>query len=125
MATHSEQTVDALIRRINDGPDELHADVTPAVRALGAMGLDAVGPLLDLLASGDETTRLRAQRALEAILAHRHGFRDGQGFPSAAAEAAMRAEWDANGYDHAADASARAAAVANWRHWLAAARRRP
>jgi len=123
MAAKPRDTVESLIRRIDDDPDELHPDITPSVRALGAIGLAAVEPLLDLLLRADELTRLRAQRALEAILARRHGFRAGQGFPSAADEDAMRAEWNANGaYDYAADPHARTESVAMWRKWLASAR---
>ena len=123
MPSDPNDDIEMLIRRIDDDPDPLHADVTPAVRALGAQGLAAVAPLLDLLASGGDDTRLRAQRALEAIVAARHGFRAGQGFPSRAAEDAMRAEWQANGaYDYAADSHARTVSVAKWRKWLASAR---
>ncbi len=83
------------------------------------MGLKAAPPLLDLLMTDDELTRLHAQRALEMILSRRHGFVPGQGYPSPEAEEAMRSEWHANGnYDYAADANARSESVAKWREWL-------
>jgi len=108
------------LRTLNDAPDQMHQDVTPAVGVLSELGLAAVPALLDTLLSEDRLTRLRAQRALEAIINRRHGFAPGQGFPTPEAEAAARAEWRANGpYDHAADAAIRAAAVARWRRWLA------
>lgn len=115
--------VAAYIRALNDDADPLHLDITPAVYALSAIGLRAVGPLLDVLDRGDEMTRLRAQRALEGILNQRHGFHAGRGFPSAVAEDALRAEWKANGnYDYASDAAVRAASIMKWRQWLTTAR---
>jgi HEAT repeat protein len=110
----------ACLATLNDAADELHLDMTPSVQALGEMGLKAAPALLELLLHDDEMTRLHAQRALELILSRRHGFRPGRGFPSRAAEEAMRAEWRANGdYDYSAEPEARARAVERWREWLA------
>ena len=112
----------ALLATIDDGAEPAHADVTPAVGALAGLGRRAIPALLDLLESERETTRLHAQRALEAILEREHGFVPGRGFPAPAEEAAMRAEWRANGsYDYAAAPAARAAAIAAWRGRLGAA----
>lgn len=109
----------ASIQTLNDAADELHLDMTPAVRSLGEMGLKAVPPLLDLLMNVDEMTRLHAQRALEMILSRRHGFIPAQGYSSSKAEEAMRSEWRDHGdYDYSADANARSASVAKWREWL-------
>lgn len=111
--------VDACLRVLNDDPDPLHLDQTPAVQALGALGLAAVPALLDRMAASDRTTRLHAQRALELVLARRHGFRPGQGFADPQAETAMRAEWTALGnYAHDAPAKRRAQAIQQWRQWL-------
>jgi HEAT repeat protein len=110
----------ACLKTLNDAADELHLDMTPSVQALGEMGLKAAPALLELLLHDDEMTRLHAQRALELILSRRHGFRPGRGFPSRAAEEAMRAEWRANGdYDYSAEPEARARAMERWREWLA------
>jgi HEAT repeat protein len=109
----------ACLQTLNDAPDEAHLDMTPAVQALGEIGMSVVPALLDLLMNEDEFTRLHAQRALELILNRRHGFQPGQGFPIPEAEEQMRTEWQANGaYDYAADAATRAASVAKWRRWL-------
>jgi HEAT repeat protein len=117
---HHPQALAACIQTLNDAPDELHLDLTPAVHALGKMGIQAVSALMDLLMSEAALTRLRAQRALERIVSRRHGFRSGEGFPTQEAAAAAQAEWQRNGnYDYQADADARAAAVARWRRWLA------
>ena len=109
----------ACLQTLNDAPSPLHADMTPAVLALGQMGMRVVPALLDLLMDDHEFTRLHAQRALEMILDQRHGFRPGQGFPTPEAEEEARAEWkDNGGYDYSADAATRAAAVAKWQRWL-------
>jgi HEAT repeat protein len=107
--------LDAWLAAIDDDPDPAHLDVTPAVRALGAMGDRAVPPLLDLLLSESEETRLHAQRALELIVYRRHGLEPGRGFPSAEAEQAARDELVSAGYDHAGDKAAREAAAARLR----------
>lgn len=113
----------ACLQTLNDAPDELHLDRTPAVEALGAMGLKPVPSLLDLLMDEDRNTRIHAQRALESIAAQRHGFRPGHGFPDAQAEEATRAEWRANGdFQFDADRELRVQAVAKWRQWLQTAK---
>lgn len=118
--------VQACLNALNDDPDPLHNDQTPAVQALGTLGLAAVPGLLDRMASHDAMTRLRAQRAFELVLSRRHGFVPGRGFETPAGEAAMRAEWQARGdYDHHASSAQRAQSIDQWRHWLAGAGTRP
>lgn len=118
--------VAACLQALNDDPDPLHNDQTPAVQALGGLGLAAVPGLLDHMASHDAMTRLRAQRAFALVLSQRHGFRPGRGFPTPQAEAAMRAEWSAHGnYEHDAPDGARAKTIAQWRQWLANAGAQP
>jgi len=113
--TASGPDLDALLAAIDDDPDPLHLDMTPAVRALGDVGDRAVPPLLDLLLADSDETRLHAQRALELIVYRRHGFEPGRGFPSAADERAARDLLVSAGYDHAGDRAAREAAVARLR----------
>jgi hypothetical protein len=117
----AERTAEELARAIDDDPDPLHGDVTPAGQALGAMGRDAVPALLGVLASEREVTRLRGQRAFEAVVCREHGFVPGQGFPGAEAEEAARADLVAIGYAHDADPGAREAALDRLREWLARA----
>ena len=115
---HPEAT-SACLQTLNDAADELHNDLTPAVQALGAMGLRAAPPLLDLLTSDDSMTRLHAQRALELIVARQHGFQPGQGFPNPSAAAQAQADWHDHGnYDYTADAAIRATAVLQLRDWF-------
>jgi hypothetical protein len=95
--------------------------MTPAVFALGEMGISALPSLLDLFMDENEGTRLHAQRAVEQIMMRRHGFLPGQGFPEAAAEERFRAQWRANGnYDYSAGAALRSDAVEKWHRWVAA-----
>jgi HEAT repeat protein len=111
--------VDTLLRTLNDASDSLHLDITPAVLALGDMGLNVARALLSPLASDDQPTRMHAQRALERIIARRNGFEPGRGFPSKQAEEQSRLAWKANGdYDYAADAASRSASIELWRSWL-------
>ncbi len=120
------QGIEACLNALNDDPDPLHNDQTPAVQALGALGLRAVPGLLERMGSDDALTRLRAQRAFELVLGRRHGFVPGQGFDTPAGEAAMRAEWQAQGdYDHGAPPARRTQAIAQWRQWLRSAKERP
>lgn len=117
---NDDADVRALMAALDDGASPAHADITPAVTALAALGRRAVPALLDALASESEMTRLHAQRALEGILEREHGFVPGRGFPTPADEEALRAELRANGsYDYAAEPAARAAAIALWRRRLA------
>jgi HEAT repeat protein len=112
--------VTAFVQTLGDAPDPLHADMTSSVDGLGRLGLTAVPSIIDLLMDPDKLIRLRAQRALELIMSRRHGFRDGEGFPSPAAEEEMRKEWRANGdYRYDAASQKRATAVAKWRGWAA------
>ncbi len=66
----------ACLQTLNDAPNPLHADMTPAVQALSEMGMSAVPALLDLLVDENEFTRLHAQRALEMILDRWTGIPD-------------------------------------------------
>lgn len=96
----------ALLQTLNDAPDLLHLDRTPAVDALPAFGLAAAPALLDRMADADTMTRLHAQRAFEGVVA-----RLGAAAPAGSA------------YAYDADESLRAAALQRWRAWLAQQRR--
>ena len=112
------QALPAAIQTINDAPDQLHLDLTPSVFALSNMGISAASELITLLTSADQTTRLHAQRALEMIMAQRHGFVIGKGFPTTEAAEQAAAEWKKNGdYDYAVEPAASAAAVEKLRLW--------
>src|SRR5215210_2755978 len=72
--------VQALYARLNDDPDLLHADYTPAVHKLIRVGRPALPRAVDLMLTGDEDTRMRAQRVLEGVTSVEHGFVFGQGW---------------------------------------------
>ena len=114
-----------LVAALDEDPDPLHGDRTPAAHALVGHGLAALPAVFDVLEGEDaEITRLRAQRVLEGVsrawVAERTPTR-----PLARADLrAWEALWRENGpYDWRAPAPERAAAVANWRAWLERQRR--
>jgi HEAT repeat protein len=114
-----EDALQACLSTIDDNPDPLHLDWTPSAHALGDMGLKAVAPLLDLMGSTNRDTRMHAQRGLEMIVTRRFGFQPGRGFPDPKAEKSVHRLLQANGgYDFAANARRRNAAIARWRRWL-------
>lgn len=117
-----DDDVARVIAALDEGADPLHADQTPAVSELAAMGLRAVEPLTGPLGSDDEMTRLHAQRAWEGVIYGRHGFAPGQGFPSAEAEQGAVADVREVGYSFEAEPEERAAAIERLRAWLARAR---
>ena len=111
--------IDRLVASIDDNPDLLHGDRTPAVEALVRHGLAALPVVFPLLEQGEEHTRLRAQRVLEGITqlwVREHT-------PSRPLTQGAAREWQdlwrENGsYDWRGPAEARAEAVRRWRDWL-------
>ncbi|WP_158892909.1 hypothetical protein [Amycolatopsis anabasis] len=112
--------VEELLAAIDDDPDPLHLDYTPAMWALAELGWPVAPSLLDLMETAGDQTRLRAARALELIVDREHGFVAGRGFPGPEAEDAVRALWARNGdYRYDAEEAARVESVRRWRDWLA------
>jgi len=111
--------LERLARAINDEPDHLHGDRTPAVHALIEHGLDALPYVLPLLEDADQWTRLRAQRVLEGVTRSWTEKR----LPSRPlARSGLRA-WERlwlenGGYDWEAAPAERARSVARWRSWM-------
>lgn len=104
------------IAKLTDDADPLHNDMTPAVFALADIGAPAIPAILDVMLEDSRARRLVAQRALERIVMRRHGFVEGHGFTSAAAEQAFLDEWRTKGdYAYDADPEARRASVGKWR----------
>ncbi len=81
-----EQRVQDAIEHLNYNPDFLHADRTPAVWELSAIGEPAVEPLLPYLFSHDHWTRERADRAICGALKTMYGKTE-HGWPSKENEA--------------------------------------
>jgi hypothetical protein len=119
MAKGTDQ-IERLIDQIDQAPDKLHGDYTPAVYQLIDIGRPALPDALGLMLSAEEPTRLRAQRVLEGITMGLYGFRPGRGWPHERDEEAWRSFWAGLGnlsYD--APAAARKESVRLWRQWLA------
>lgn len=111
--------IERLVAAINEHPDHLHGDRTPAVDALVAHGLPALPHILPLLESEDQLTRLRAQRVLEGVT---HAWAQAHATARPLTHADTRAWhqlWADNGaYDWQAPPAARHEAVGRWRTWL-------
>lgn len=108
-----DRLLQASLDTLNDAPESTHAESTPSVWALVAIGLPAVNPLLDRMAGADDMTRLRAAHAFMHISMRRFGF-DGNRWPDGL-YAVWAPWWSGMGYDPRAAADARAAAVARLR----------
>jgi HEAT repeat protein len=117
---HAPNALAANLRTLDDAADPLHADHTPAVEALGEMGLVPVEPLLGVfLESERRDTRLHAARAIEGVVSRRHGFRPGGGFPSRERDEACRGVLQQNGpLDFELPRAMREPLVTKWRGWL-------
>ena len=107
--------LEACLKTLNDAPDQLHLDRTPAVRCLVEIGMEALEPLLDRLAAGDRMTRLHAQRAIEGITKRQFGF-DGTTWAPGALDRWL-AWWEQIAFDYDAEAAARAEGLARLRSW--------
>ena len=109
------QAMEACLRTLNDGPDELHLDYTPAVRCLTEIGPPALEPLLPYLLRDEEITRMRAQRAVEGITIRLFKVNDEN---QAEVEARWRKWWKEMGYAYDGDPETRQTGVARLRAWV-------
>jgi hypothetical protein len=108
-----------LIEAIDDNPDELHYDYTPAARGLIEVGRPAIAPLLPLMLYDSRYTRRHAQRAIEGITMEMMGFRFGQGWNKPESETRWEKFWDSLGRLRSeASIDERRQSVAKWREWL-------
>lgn len=116
------RTIPELVLHLDDDPDELHVDFTPAVWALCEHGLDGAAAVLPLLEAPDTMTRMHASRALSCAVSRWFGWQPGHGYaPGSGAETRFEAAWTANGaYAWDADAGARHASRVLWEAWIAA-----
>lgn len=113
--------IPSLLAQIDEEPDKLHSDSTPAVEALIEIGEPALAPVLELMLSPNRETRMRAQKVLEGVTLRLHGFRPGHGWDDRSHEDDWRRFWKSlGGLDWDAPEAERAATVARWREWLRA-----
>jgi hypothetical protein len=113
-----DEDVERAIADLDHEADPLRADPTPAAIVLASLGLRAVAPLAGPLLSDSQESRVHAQRAWEAIVYARHGFRAGQGFPDADAEREAVADLSEVGYAFDDGPPEREASVERLRGWL-------
>src|SRR5829696_5692123 len=109
--------IDDWVRALDERPDPLHVDITPAVLALIELGLPGIDAVLGRLNAPERLTRKRAQRVLDGGLARHLGWESSVGYPTPEAARHAQAILDANGYDADAAEPERLAAVARWREW--------
>jgi hypothetical protein len=108
-----------LFAALDEQPDALHGDMTPAVLALAEHGWPAAPGLLERMLGGSVQTRLHAQRGFEGIVMREFGFVPGHGFAKAQDEQRMRQLWADHGdYAYDDDKARRTTAVQSWRRWL-------
>ncbi len=112
------RALEANLRVLDDAPDGLHPDYTPAVGALVAIGEPALDPLIERLDAPEEMTRRRAANAISGITKGLFGY-DGQRW-SGGEEAQWRDWWWAIGYDARLDAAGRKPKIDALRAWSAA-----
>lgn len=113
-------TLPDLIAAIDDAPDKLHSESTPATEALIEQGVDALPAVIPLLASPDADTQMRAAYVLEMVTMELFGFRPGRGWEDFAHEIRWRDFWTAmmvGSPDEAGEPGA-ASMVAHWQSWF-------
>jgi hypothetical protein len=114
-----DKEIAELLERIDEHPDKLHSDSTPAVDSLIAIGMPVLPRVFPLMLDKARETRLRAFRVIELVTMKIFGFRKGQGWLHADDEQAWRSLWKGmGGLDPDAPDSARAMSVALWKSWL-------
>lgn len=101
--------LEACLMTINDAAEFTHTYSTPSMWRLVGFGVSALTPLLELLASADAMTRLRAAHAVMEISKRQFGF-DGHEWPLYAYDRWAR-WWTDIGYAYDAPAPSREAAL--------------
>src|SRR5262249_20328998 len=112
--------VEDLVKHINENPDFLHGDYTPAVWELIKIGLPSLKyGVLELLLSNNPEERIRAERVLTGVSMEVIGLRLGSGPKDPSLETKWRDLWKANGsYDWSGSAESRGQSVIKWRQWV-------
>ncbi|HSI77827.1 MAG TPA: hypothetical protein VK957_18150 [Lunatimonas sp.] len=121
MKKHKDSlNIDSLVKVINENPDRLHLDYTPAVHQLIEYGVEAIEAVLPSLNSQDKWERLRALRVLEGVINRQNGWKSGIGFPDGSdGEQKTRELLQQNGnYQYDAPIEQRTSSIAKWKEWL-------
>lgn len=110
------EKIEILVGKLEDNPDRLHMDITPAVLSLAKFDPTLIMPFLaDAMLSDSEMARLHAQRALEQSLMRHFGFVPGKGWTTPKGEEVFAQVWRTNGnYSFDAPKPKREASVKKW-----------
>ena len=68
------EQIRALVLAIDERPNPLHSDITPAVLRLIELGLPAAAQVVDLLDAPNPKTRQHAQRVIEGVVMRQSGW---------------------------------------------------
>jgi hypothetical protein len=115
-----DKDITKLIESIDNDPDPLHSDYTPSVHQLIDKGLSSVTPVLKLMRSESQDTRMRAQRVLEGVTMRRYSFVVGKGWVQADGEQKWTDLWTKLGNLQYSDSlDKRNKSIVLWEQWLA------
>jgi len=110
------RALEACLKTLDDAPDSLHADYTPSVGSLIAIGKPALAPLVERLGAPAQLTRMRATNAVLGITKKMFGFDTKSGWPHGA-EQRWDGWWGSIGYSPVGDEAGRMRAIARLRAW--------
>ena len=116
----NSEDIPELISKINNDPDLLHLDYTPAVHQLSECGIDAAIAVLPLLDSSEIWERYRAQRVLEGVVQRMYGWQPGKGYPVGidGEEKVKKLFIKMGNYQADASIEIRNASIIKWEKWL-------
>lgn len=116
----NSKDIPELISKINNDPDLLHLDYTPAVHQLSECGIDAAIAVLPLLNSTEIWERYRAQRVLEGVVRRMYGWQPGKGYPVGidGEEKVKKLFIKMGNYQADASIEIRNASMIKWEKWL-------
>lgn len=108
-----------VVDQLNDEPDRLHSENTPAVAWLVHAGLPALPCVVDLLCDESEETRMRAQCVVTTVTMRVFGFVPGSGWATVDGEDRWLHFWQQHGdYDWRAAPEIRLPAWRSLRTWV-------
>ncbi|MCB9230608.1 MAG: hypothetical protein H6581_03050 [Bacteroidia bacterium] len=110
--------LDSLVKIIDQDPDILHLDFTPAVHDLIGCGLPGAAVCIDLLQNPDPYTRLHAWTVIRGVARTETGWRRGSSFTQD-----MTLEFnqfmEANGeFDPDAEPAEQSGTIQRWQNWI-------
>lgn len=120
--------IENALKRIDENPDVLHSEHTPATHELIVIGEPALEPTLPYLNSENPFTREHAETVVWGVLRVMHGYERGKGWKSDADKAAfdrfasqmwgIDANGDMNVLDALSETERRSALIERLKGWL-------